>query len=339
MRGAVALALCLAACGRLSFDGASDATSSPSDAALTRVQVASGWTARVLVDLTGVVPYHPNDYVDDGGLETLDNSPVSLAALYAPFTSTFAVGAGRSIIEVAGNGTTAVHDYRPAVPDTTGPDEISELVFGAPPDTGPVLWLGASSMGLGDGLYRIATDWSIVQDSPTNNVNGVAYDPTGAFDSIGVPTIYFMDTNAVQRRTGAGTSTNLQASTTFEFLGMCATTLFTTDQPAGVPPTILDRIFETTYVVNAIATSSFFAVAEMSGGADTHVIALRDSTTLASYANDGTSVDLASSLDATWLWQAVSVPRAPHPLAGSYVVLESNRTLDRDDLIVISPAP
>jgi hypothetical protein len=64
---------------------------------------------------------------------------------------------------------------------------------------------------------------------------------------------------------------------------------------------------------------------------------IRDGGVLAVYANDSTFQDLASSTDSEWKWVAASAPRPPHALAGSYIVLESNRMLNRDDLLLFTP--
>jgi len=57
-----------------------------------------------------------------------------------PFTSSFAVTAGRSIIEVTATGATTVHDYRPAThPTWPVPTAFIASRLCAPPDTGPKL--------------------------------------------------------------------------------------------------------------------------------------------------------------------------------------------------------
>lgn len=85
MRWSLALLLA-ASCGRIGFTS-SDAAMV--DAGVPHVQTASGWTARVLVDLSGVIPYNANDFFD-GGMFELDNAPDEVASLYPPFPSLFA---------------------------------------------------------------------------------------------------------------------------------------------------------------------------------------------------------------------------------------------------------
>jgi hypothetical protein len=308
------------------------------DATPAHVQVGPGWTVTTLVDLTGVVPYNPNDF-QDGTSETLDNSPISIAALYPPFTETIAVGAGRSLIVVDAAGHATVYDYRPAAPDTTGPDELAHLVFGAPADTGPALWVGASSQGNGDGVYYISpVGWQITRDAANNNVNGIAWDATGAFEAVGTPSIYFIDMSAVNRRTGAGASVSIYPQpNSMGYLAMTATALFVENGPNS-GPLDLDRILATSHTLQVLATSFDFRVAEGAPTDATTVITIRDTTALASYAFDGTSQDLAWSIDPDWSFVAASAPQPPHPLAGSYLVLEWNVTLEQTDILEVSPA-
>ena len=327
------LVVCVAACGRRDFNELNDGV--VADAIADHFQVAPGWQLSVLVDFSGVVPYEPNDFMD-GTNEVLDNGPVAIAALYPPFTAELVVSCGRSLVEVNADKTTAVHDYRPAVPDTTGPDEIYRMSFGAPSDTGAQLFVASASQGQGDGLFTISPSWQLVRDNTNNNAGGVTYDPTGAFDSIGVPTIYFIDSNGIERRTAAMAQTNiyLNTSNTYDNLVFSDTALFLVDDPTTAS---LDRVFATTHVLQVIATSSAFTTFEGGSPSSTSIAAIRDSATFAIYANDGTFIDIASSTDPAWVWVQGSAPQAPNALANSYVVIESNRTLDRDRLLVITP--
>jgi hypothetical protein len=337
VRGLLSAVLLVMACGRTGFDPLHDAGAIDGAGGAPHVHTAAGWTARIAVDLTGLVPYRPDDFMD-GSNEILDNAPLAVAALYAPFTAALAVSAGRDVIELASDGTAIVHDYRPAVPDTSGPDQCAELVFGAPSDVGPALWIGATSQNSGDGLYSIdPTTWAIARDASNNNVNGLAWDPTGAFDATGVPAIYFIDQNDVYRRDGSdGSASAIYAEPdTMGGIAIGSSELFTTNDLTEVD---LDRIYSSTHALQTIAaTPGNFAIAE--GPATASVAVVRDGATLAIYADDGTEQDLASSTDPDWIWIAASAPTAPHPLAGGYVVLESNRTLDRDDLVYLAPGP
>ena len=328
------LALAVLAVGcRHGFDVVADGGR---DADASHYVVAPGWSISVLVDLSGVVPYRPNDYMD-GTNEVLDNAPYAVAALYAPFVGELAVAAGRSVIEVRPDATTAVHDYRPAVPDTTGPDSIYRLTFGSPPDVGPALWLAAPSQLAGDGLYQVSPTWQLTRDNSHNNVAGVGFDATGAFDSRPLPTIYYTDMSGLWRRDSATTRTLIVAGADdLDGVAVTATALFTAHTPATGPNDIY-RIFATTHATQTVATASTYAVAEAGPLASTSIAAIRDGVALVIYANDGTSVVGAASTDPAWKWIYASAPQPPHRLAGSYVVLESNRTLNRDRLLLVTP--
>jgi hypothetical protein len=336
------LALLLAAsCGRVGFTARQDASSV--DAGVTHVKTASGWTARVLVDLTGIVPYNPNDFFD-GGMVELDNAPNEVAALYPPFPSIFAVCAGREIIELGADLAPTVHDYRPATPDTTGPDSCSHLVFGEAADVGAALWIGAGTQLGGDGVYRADATWTLTRDATNNNVNGIGFDPTGAFDGFGKGAVYFADQSDVRQRTGVGISTSIVSEPLTDSMGghivlsAAAAYLERTPGSGGEGSTDLDRIAATSHTFAAIALGTGLTIADartIAGG----VPALHDASTLAIYSDDGHAQTIAATLDPAWTWVAVTAPAAPHAFAGSFVVLESNRTLDRDDLLLISPAP
>ncbi|HUJ61814.1 MAG TPA: hypothetical protein VLX92_25090 [Kofleriaceae bacterium] len=302
------------------------------------VQPAPGWTFRVLADLTGVVPYNANDFTD-GTSEVLDNAPGPIAALYPPFSASFAIGAGRSIIELASDGSTTVHDYRPAAPDTTGPDNIAHLAFGAPADTGAELWIGSSSQGGGDGLFYVSPGWALVRDDTRNNLNGLGYDATGAYDGANAPAIYFIDQDGVDRRIDAADAALVLANP--DQLGELAITagaLYAVQDPSATGTgQDLVRIAATTHAMQAIATATSYALAE--GGDETAAggVAVIDGAQLARFGDDGTLQPIAQSLDPRWVWQTASAPRPPHALAGSFAVVESNRALDRDRVLLFTP--
>jgi hypothetical protein len=334
VRRAPLFVLVAVSCGRSGFDPLRDAATPTQDASLAHVQLASGWTATLLVDLTGIVPYRADDF-DDGSNEVLDNAPIAVATLYAPFAASLAVSAGRDVIELASDGTPTVHDYRPAAPDTTGPDQCAHLAFGATPDVGAQLWIGASSQGNGDGLYRVdPATWDITRDAPNNNVNGIAWDRTGAYDATGTPAMYFVDQSFLYRRDGSGSATSLVAeANTMDTLVVSATTIFVENELAQDE---IDTVATGTHALATLAMASAFHVVEEGPLSATSVIAIANTSMLASYDADAVT-PIASSTDPNWGWQSASAPQPPHPLAGGYVVLESNRALDRDDLVYIAP--
>ena len=303
------------------------------------LHASPGWTIHVLADLTGAVPYNANDFTDGTTtMETLDNAPNGISALYAPFTASFAVTAGRSIIEVSGTGATTVHDYRPAMPDMTGPDNLGPLAFGAPADTGPKLWAGAVSLNGGDGVYTFDEAWAIKRDNVLNNIAGVSFDPAGIFDTTNIAVIYFIDQAGFERRDTATTHTLISPSQSDHAdIAITQDAIYSAFYPMAGGAQLV-RIASGTHAVTTIDTAvTSFDVAEGGPITATGVIALRDETELVIYADDGTSQLGANTTDPAWAWRGLTTPRAPHPLAGSFVVLESNRTLDIDRLLVVTP--
>ena len=97
------------------------------------------------------------------------------------------------------------------------------------------------------------------------------------------------------------------------------------------------RVFSTTHAVQTVASATSFEIVDGGPLSSTSVAAIRDGSTLVIYANDGTSLEGAASTDPAWVWVQASAPQPPHRLAGSYVVLESNRALDRDRLLLVTP--
>ncbi|HEV7555994.1 MAG TPA: hypothetical protein VGO00_11090 [Kofleriaceae bacterium] len=303
------------------------------------LQASPGWTIRVLADLTGAVPYNANDFTDGvTTMEVHDNAPNGISALYAPFTASFAVTAGRSIIEVSATGATMVHDYRPAVPDMMGPDNIYRLAFGAPADTGPNLWAGAASLNGGDGVYRIDETWTLKRDNVLNNISGLSFDPAGVFDATTVPVIYFIDQAGFERRDTAGTHTLISpGSSDHDDIAITKDAIYSAFYPMAGGAQLV-RIASATHAVTTIDTATTaFDVAEGGPITETGVLALRDETDLVTYADDGTSEVGAKTTDPDWHWRDVTRPQPPHPLAGTIVIVESNRTLDVDRLLVVTP--
>ena len=322
--------------------GASDATDAAftGDVALGHLELAPGWSVRVLADITGVVPYNPADFMN-GTNEILDNAPVAIAALYPPFTGSLAVSCGRSIIELAADGTPTVHDYRPAMPDTSGPDNIGEITFGDTSDVGPALWMSAVSQGAGDGLFRVDDQWGLTNDNADNNVTGVAYDPSGAFDNVGAPTIYFLAGDlGLLRRISAVASTAVFVETpanSFDRLQLTGSAIFTQQDSSTGPMGSEDLVgvLASTHAAAKIDNASNMIVAE-GGASNSPATVVRAGSALVRYPDDGSALVIAQSTDPDWTLVAASLPRAPHALVGDIVVIESNRTLDRDDILLFS---
>jgi hypothetical protein len=321
-----AAVIACASCGRVGFDAVGDGD-------------VAGVTPTVLVDFTNIVPYVGSDFVDDDGT-VLDNSPHGLAALTAPFSVGFAVAAGREVIEIPLTGSAVAHDYRPATAGSSGPDEIVELTQADLPDTGPALWAAGESLLDGDGLYALGSDWSITRDNPANNVAGLAYDPTGAFDGLGTPQLYFTAGNeGAYRRLGAGSGSALYDSAdTLGTVALTATSLDAIDYDGTqTGPTRAVMI-----APGAHAASSFDTPVDVrfaTGDADTGagILAVRGGAQVVIYQPDGTYSVVATSDDPAKQWRDVTVPRAPHPLAGRRIVLEWTPSPPRSRLLLLPP--
>jgi hypothetical protein len=312
-----ALLCVLAGCGRIGFSGVAPDGE------------ASGIV--VLADFSGDVPYNPTDFLDGGML--VDNGPGSVGALYAPFPDGFAVTAGRAVIEIRLDGSSIVHDYRPAVPDVGGPDNLASISFG------PLarMWLAAESWSGGDGLFYVDAAWQLGRENTTNNVEGVAFDPAGAFDDQAKPTLYFNAGNlGVLRRDDATTSTSIFASTAdVGSVTITASTMYAVDSVANTTARLW-RIDAMTHTTTQLDASSEIELPDGTP-ADTAIPAIRDEQSLVAYAPDGSWTPIATAPDADTYWTGLCVPRAPHPLAGRIVVLETNHVLGRDRLLLMPP--
>jgi hypothetical protein len=264
--------LALVACGRGGYDQIlpeePEPEPEPEPGPVAHVDVAPGWTVRRLVDLSNHLPYLPGDFINGSPpeeLETLDNAPSAVAALYPPFTASFAVSAGRSILEVNDDGQVAIHPYRPQVPDTEGPDSIVWLAFGEQEDTGPRLWFASASRGDGDGLYYVSPGtWEHFLDNNTNynNVEAIAFDTDGAFDSTGKPSIYFAMQGGVHLRNVPEppiSREKMPDSREFRGLAVSTTALFVVKHEPMIGSE-LARIFAGTHDYQGFVTSASFTV-------------------------------------------------------------------------------
>ncbi len=341
---AVILAASLSACGRFGFHQAGTTDAEGSGDVDAHLHAASGWAITPLVELTGAVPYDATDFTD-GGSEILDNAPRYVCALYPPFAGSVAVLAGRSLIELTAAGALVVHDYRPATPDTTGPDAPARATF-ADLGAGAVgLWLSSASLGGGDGLYLIASDWSITIDASDtvdgrfNNLFPIALDPTGSFDATAVATLYEVEDSEdeLMRRTASEAATTLVSLPgAADDLAVIGDAMYATIENADDTAVALDRVGPgASYVVSELASTTSLVLAE--GSTDAGLYGILDGAAFVAVSGtDGTMTQEAWSDDAAWVWQAVSAPRAGHAYARQFVVLESNRTLDRDRLLLVT---
>lgn len=91
------------------------------------------------------------------------------------------------------------------------------------------------------------------------------------------------------------------------------------------------------YIVSSLSTADSNDLVLAEGSTDVGLFAIHDDAELVVVSpGDGTLTRVAWSDDADWVWRAACAPRGGHRLAGDLIVLESNRTLDRDRLLVVS---
>lgn len=326
-----ALLLLAGACGRVNFSTARDGGDGHGSA-------ADGSGVTVLADFSSAVPYNPDDFIDDDGSH-VSNAPTAVTAVIAPYDPGFAVTCGRAVVMVGLDGTTVVHDYRPAVAGGAGPDELGSIAAGALPGSGADLWLGAESQLDGDGVYVVDPTFAIARDNGNNNVNGLAIDATGAFDATAVPTLYFASGNlGVLRRTSMTSQDIIMSSSrTLGSLGVTAAGIYAIDFDDVDGSIRLDYIASTTHAVSfvdGVPVPVVFAADDAAVGS-AGILALRDPQHLTVYQPDGTFADVASPAAAAAIWVAASVPRAPHPLAGRRVVVEFTPSTGRERLLLL----
>ena len=308
----------------------------PSDATseLDRhLHVASGWSIKPLVDLTeaGFV-YNASDFMDSG---MVTNQPGYVAALYPPFSSSLAVLAGRTIIEIAADGSAVFHSFAPSAPDVGGPDMLGRATFANLGQNQTGLWVTSSSAGGGDGLYLIDAQWLPSRLSSENNVYALALDPTGAYDSVGSPVLYVsVGVTKVERWTTALSPVFTAAAGIDEFAVANGALFMTIEATDAVE---LDRVGPgPSYTVTKLATSSDIVLAE--GATASGLFAIKDDTALVTIdQTNGAFTEDARTTDTDWQWRSVNAPCDGHPLAGKLIVLESNRTLNRDRLLLVTP--
>ena len=331
MRVLVSGLVALVACGRGGFDelDAIDATE------LAHVTVAPGWTKAVYVDFSADFTYNLADFIDgDAGEFTVDNQPRGIAVLGAPFAEILAIGAGRSIIELSTTRYIA-HDFGMHPPNGSPADDFSGMAFVADiPSVGPRIVVGSSSPGGGDGIYHVNVMWSIARDMTNNNVRAFMWDTAGAV--VGTPDNFVGTGGGMVRRSNMAVSV----------LAGDIRSLVTI--PGGVV-VARELVENDVRLIRASWTGTVFTEAELAvhqsivfANGDRPSTALAwavfDRASLVEVAADGTASPIATSDDPAFTWADATVPVIGHALAParSIYVLESNRALDVDRVLVFT---
>lgn len=303
--------LSMTACGRLGFGERADA--GPDGPV-------------VFADFSSSFTYRSDDFID--GAAVNDNVPRSLCVLDPAFGSPLAVIAGRALIELSPPAAPVTHDFTPAAPNTTGPDELVSCRAVTVEGVGPAAWLAAGSLTGGDGLYILRPDWSLERANTANNVGGLMFDAAGTFT--GTPDLLYASDGVIYAR---------PAETMVRSIGMRLGDMATTRSGDHVgfmfddsfTPFVLATFSATTLASTTLASFATEARIAVDTVAPAPYLAygVVERRELVGFLADGTTVTLASSPDTASQWQAVAIPSAPHPLAGRVFVLEVNFEISR----------
>lgn len=323
------LLLC-GACGRLCFEQNHEAVSGDdaSTAIDQHLQAADGWSIAPLVDLTGIVVYDSEDFDDidtvTGAVEKLGNDPSYVAALYTPFDASFAVIAGRYVIEIPAEGPASLHSYEPPPARNDGPDAPTQATFANFGTDEVGLWITSDSQAGGDGLYLIPSNWSITRKDGTNNTHALGLDPHGAYDGVGEAALYMSSVQSkLRRRTATGQMQDLPVVVPERpgIIGVAEQDGILYIAIQDEIHTVLERVQPgPSYLVTFVGTANTFSLAE--GSTDAGLFALKDNIELVTPDDSSKLVRVAWTDDRDWAWRSVSAPRAGHWCAGYLIVLE-----------------
>lgn len=321
--------LLVAGCGRVGFDARGHADD-PDANPLPHVTLEPGWSAGVFHDFSAKHDYRAVDFVD--GNEMYDNAPSSLFVLHAPFPQVLGMTAGRVFVEL-GATTYVAHDYGRHAPNTAGlPDELRGGTFVDSLDNlGPVVLLASSSDNGGDGTYRVKPDYSIATDLVANNTRGIVWDGAGAFDARGTPDGYLLTSFSLTRRSDVTTQAPGDVKTgriVDSDLLVTRTVVIDVDER-------LVRIASATHAETELHTATAIELGEGSPPSPYFAYAIADRRRLMMFGPDGPRT--VAEVPAGYTLEAATAPPSGHPLAGAVYVLEANRALDLDRVLVLTP--
>jgi hypothetical protein len=386
-RVVLVLGLAITGCGRLGFDardaGGADATTvdsrivgdsggvdSGSEDSGTVGDAAPDAPMPPLVDLPGELATLPvgwgadvwNDFSDDYtyvDVQYLDvtypmnNRPHHMALLSAPFEPGIALVGTWEIWEVRAPDVFVSHFYYPGSDDGPGPDALFDAAWcGAWMGSAPGLCVAAGSQNGGDGVYRVEADWSISRISSDNNVGDLAFDPTGAFDAIGAPTLYWSGPDGLRRFGESVFYPGMLNGAFTEILPsgdiLTMNTNTSTDERRLV---ILESTSHDETVVDSNSDTTIPSVARQHAGVYAAVAgdvsrlagfayAIRETRDLLEIAADGSFTVIASAGEG-WRWTHALVPPASHPLGSEapvIYVLEFDPTREVNRIIRLFPS-
>lgn len=324
------------ACGRLGFkdpggDGGTEIDDPADPDQLVHLHAADGWSIAPLVELTPYFDYNPADFVDT---DTLSNEPSYVAALYSPFTASLAVIAGRSLIEIPEVGDPVERTYKPTSPDTSGPDRPARATFADLGGGVSGLWLSSSSSNGGDGLYLVSADWRITRINAVNNVYALGSDPGGGYGNVGTPLLYVgTEQTNIERQNQGSLVQAIAEPAAVDDIAMHGDSMFVTLE--GTNQLVLDRLVVGQSPIE-LARSTSLVLAE--GPIEQAMYGIKDAAQLVTISQTSGAFEKAAWSDEPhWAWRAVSAPHADNAYAGKLIVLEVNRALNRDRLLVVTP--
>ncbi|MCW5802105.1 MAG: hypothetical protein KIT31_06940 [Deltaproteobacteria bacterium] len=329
-RSSAAGATCQLPGGGDDLDGPPSPPVDTAPGAFAYVQLANGWSVDLHRDLSDAIAFNAADFVD--GPETYDNAPDWVFALEAPFATGLGVVAGRRILEVASGGVT-VHDFGQHPPNSPKQaDDLrsaTQITFRGVP---MVIAMSSSANG-GDGLFTISPDWQIEISNIENNVRGAAFDRMGAFDARGVAEIYLGTDHGIVRDSDDAVITTGD-NQTLRVVG--SDLLFVRTSAAGDQ---LVRLASVSHAEAMFAARKRIRLVEGTPREPYLAWAIVNDKQLARVTPAGELEVVAETSDPAFVWQAAVEPRAAHALAGAVYVLESNRGLDLDRVLVLREAP
>ena len=315
------------------------------------VTLPTGWTAEVWLDFSDDFDYIDVQYPDDP--LSYSNRPHHMFLIPEPFEPGIGLVATWEIYEARAPDQFIKHDYRPVIEDSGGPDAMWDAVFcGEWWSESAGICVGAGSQREGDGIYRIELDWSIHRLSDENNVGDIEYDPTGAFDELGTPQLYWAGPTGLQRYGDEAFFSGMLNGAFTELLPTGDMLTMDTDDTTGEHRLVyIESLTHNTATLLSTA-ESFPRVNQQNAGV--YAIVSVDSSDLAGLAyvivgakqlveldSGGVPTVLAETdPDGDWMWAHAVVPPASHPLGAdgpAFYVLEANPTTEVNRIIRLIP--
>lgn len=274
-------------------------------------------------DLAPLVPYVDQQFVD--GTETYSNQVGAPFAISGSLGESLGVVGGRAILSLTAT-TFALHDYGQHPANTLPfPDFISSAVY-----KDNSLALSSTSANGGDGVFTIASDWTIANALVDNNVRWIALDATGAFDAIGTPGLYFGDMSGVFRLAG---DLKIVPSTDATSLHVIGDSILYVHRVSDTSADLY-QIASGSHAQTLLLHATVIEVGEGPTSAPYLGWAVLDAARLGRV--DPTSTEGFTEVASTtpdYAWFGAMAPPAGHALGDATYVVESNRGLGVDRVL------